>query len=424
VRVTDLLLFFVFGVLAVYTCRHLLFVWSRVFGRQRFPYTGIFEMDWPRVVVFVPAHNEELVVADALRALLAQDYPRDRLEIIPVNDRSTDSTRRRIDEVAAASEGRIRPFHREGGTPGKAAALQDALKLSDAEIIVIFDADYLPIPGLLREIVAPFVDPEVGAVMGRVVPLNAARGLLARFLDLERSAGYQVDQQARMNLGLLPQYGGTVGGVRRAALEAVGGWNPECLAEDTDITFRLFLGGWNVVYQNGCECYEEVPESWPARAKQIRRWAKGHTQVLVAQGFNLLRAGSPGLVSRLDAFLLLAVYLVGPLTAVGWVLGIVAFYEGHPLLPQAALWILGAVSFGALGNFALFFQMGTAVLLDGRSKRLRLLPLGLGFFLVSMVEVTRSVVRYLVYEHWWDREVKWDKTPRHRAQQATPGASA
>lgn len=416
----DVALYFVFAVLGVYTLRHLVFVWSRMFGRQRFPYSGLKEMTWPTVAIFVPAHNEELVVGGALRALLAVDYPKELVEIIPINDRSTDGTRARIDELVPISEGRIRPFHRVSGTPGKAAALQDAFALTEAEILIVFDADYLPTEALLREIVAPFVDPEVGAVMGRVVPINTNQGMLTRFLDLERSAGYQVDQQARMNLGLLPQYGGTVGGVRRTALEAVGGWAPECLAEDTDLTFKLFLSGWTVVYQNSCECYEEVPENWPARSKQIRRWAKGHTQVLLKQAWRLLTSPTPGGVSRLDAFLLLAVYLVGPITAVGWVLGIFAFYEGHPIFPQSAFWLLGAVGFSSLGNFALFFQIGTAVLLDGKTKRLRLLPFGLGFFLVSMVEVTRSVSVFLLLDSWRKTEVKWDKTPRFRKGVVAP----
>ena len=71
--------------------------------------------------------------------------------------------------------------------------------------------------GLLKQLVAPFFDPEVGAVMGRVVPVNSGANLLTRLLDLERSGGYQVDQQARMNMNLMPQYGGTVGGVRLSA---------------------------------------------------------------------------------------------------------------------------------------------------------------------------------------------------------------
>ena len=175
---------------------------------------------------------------------------------------------------------RISPFHRSGGKAGKSAALKDALHFAEGDIAIIFDADYVPGRGLLKQLVAPFFDPEVGAVMGRVVPVNSGANLLTRLLDLERSAGYQVDQQARMNLNLMPQYGGTVGGVRLSAVEAVGGWHDDTLAEDTDITFRLMFNGWKTVYTNRSECYEEVPEEWGVRIKQVTRWAKGHNQVM------------------------------------------------------------------------------------------------------------------------------------------------
>ena len=203
--------------LTVYTLRHYLFSVNRLFGAQRHPYASIVSADWPRVTILVAAHNEEAVIADCLENLMHVDYPADRMRVMPVNDRSVDRTREIIDAVAAKYPGRIEPFHRVGGKPGKAAALKDATALVDAEFIVVFDADYLPSRGLIRRLMAPFFDAEVGAVMGRVVPLNVGANLLTRLLDLERSGGYQVDQQARMNLGLVPQYGGTVGGIRMAA---------------------------------------------------------------------------------------------------------------------------------------------------------------------------------------------------------------
>jgi cellulose synthase/poly-beta-1,6-N-acetylglucosamine synthase-like glycosyltransferase len=110
------------------------------------------------------------------------------------------------------------------------------------------------------------------------VPQNAGVNLLTRLLDLERSGGYQVDQQARFNLGAVAQYGGTVGGVRLSALDDVGGWHDGVLAEDTDLTYRLLMCGWRVAYLAHAECYEEVPQSWPVRFRQIGRWAKGHNQ--------------------------------------------------------------------------------------------------------------------------------------------------
>ena len=255
--------------LTVYTARHYVFSLNRLFGRQCHPYASIVSAHWPRVTVFVAAHNEEDVIQDCLENLMLVDYPIDRMVVMPVNDRSSDRTREIIDAVVTRFPGRIRPFHRVGGKPGKAAALKDATELVDTDFIIVFDADYMPSRGLIRRLMAPFLDPEVGAVMGRVVPHNVGANLLTRLLDLERAGGYQVDQQARMNLGMVPQYGGTVGGIRVRALQAVGGWHDDVLAEDTDLTYRLLLGGWRTVYHNRAECYEEVPQSWAVRMRQI-----------------------------------------------------------------------------------------------------------------------------------------------------------
>src|SRR5438045_2190956 len=212
------MLLYLFGavifLISIYTLRHYCFTINRVVGGQRHPYIDIDTADWPCVTVLIAAHNEEAVVADILRALLEVDYPREKLSIVPVNDRSTDRTREIIDSFVEQFPGRITPFHRIGGKPGKAAALKDAMAFVHTEILLVFDADYIPGKALIRQLVAPFFDPEVGSVMGRVVPLNVGRKLLTRILDLERSGGYQVDQQARMNLHLVPQYGGTVSVIR------------------------------------------------------------------------------------------------------------------------------------------------------------------------------------------------------------------
>ena len=85
------------------------------------------------------------------------------------------------------------------------------------------------------------------------------------------------------------------------------------LSEDTELTFRLKLAGWSVVYANRCECYEEVTQTWGARIRQIRRWAIGHTQCFVR--FALPMLTRPGLraIERIDGVMLLAIYLIAPL---------------------------------------------------------------------------------------------------------------
>jgi cellulose synthase/poly-beta-1,6-N-acetylglucosamine synthase-like glycosyltransferase len=250
--------------------------------------------------------------------------------------------------------------------------------------------------------------------MGRVVPVNAGRNLITRLLDLERSGGYQVDQQARMNLGMVPQYGGTVGGIRMRALKGVGGWDDELLAEDTDLTYRLLLADWKTVYQNRAECYEEVPETWPVRIRQIQRWARGHNQAMVRHLWRIVASRRLTMAERIDGLGLLGVYLMAPLLVLGWLLAMVVFYAGGMSLAGGAVTCLAVASFGAFGNFAAFFEIAAAALLDGSRHRLRLLPFNLFGFFVSAVSIAVVSARQVASNVRPRRELRWDKTERFR----------
>ena len=410
------------AVLALYTARHYFFTLNRLFGRHRQPYVDVIQADWPLVTVFVPAHNEGRVIRDSLDALLSVDYPADRLRIVPIDDRSNDDTREIMNEYAQFYPERIMPHLRDEGIPGKAAALAEAMEAHPGDIYMVFDADYIPGPRLMKQLVAPFFDAEVGAVMGRVVPLNVGKSLLTRLLDLERAGGYQVDQQARMNLRLIPQYGGTVGGVRRIALEQVGGWNIASLAEDTDLTVRLVMNGWDVVYQNRSECYEEVPETWEQRIRQIKRWAKGHNQALVQYVAALMRnRRSLPWWQVLDGVLLLGVFVVPLVLLMGWMCTIVLFYAGYP--PNwGRITVLAISSFNTVGNFAAFFQVATASRLDGSRERIRMLPFLLLGFLVSTLSVARASLSRASWMR--GRPVEWHKTERFRTARVGKGPAA
>jgi cellulose synthase/poly-beta-1,6-N-acetylglucosamine synthase-like glycosyltransferase len=406
-------LYFIVGLICVYTARHYWFTLNRLFGFQRHPYIDVDTADWPPVTILVAAHNEEKVIANILTALMDVKYPAHKMLVVPVNDRSTDDTRKIIDEYVERFPGRIRPFHRTEGKGGKAAALKDAMELVETEVILIFDADYIPGAGIIKQLTAPFFDPEVGGVMGRVVPLNCGTNLLTRLLDLERSGGYQVDQQARMNLRLVPQHGGTVAGVRKSALREIGGWDDSTLTEDTDLTYRLLLHGWKTVYQNRSECYEEVPETWPVRIKQIMRWAKGHNQAMVTYSLHLLFGKHrASLRERLDGTLLLGVYIMAPVTVVGWILALTAFYHGIAPL-HGIVAILSVTAYAAVGNLAAFFEIAAAVRLDGNRRRLNLLPFLILGFTVSIFSVSWATFTQ-IKDAITGAEFHWDKTERFR----------
>jgi cellulose synthase/poly-beta-1,6-N-acetylglucosamine synthase-like glycosyltransferase len=407
-----------FGVIIALVCfyiiRHFVFTINRLTGHQRHPYLDIDTVEWPEVTVMIPAHNEEEVIAEVLEALLEVDYPAGRMKILPINDRSEDGTRDIIDRIAAENPGRIKPFHRTDGEPGKAAALRDAMELIDDEFVLIFDADYIPGTGLIKQLMAPFFDPEVGAVMGRVVPHNVGENLLTRMLDLERAGGYQVDQQARMNLRLVPQYGGTVGGLRVKALEAVGGWRTDSLAEDTDATYRLLLGGWKTVYQNRSECYEQVPDTWSVRMSQIFRWTLGHNQTLSRYFFKMFTNRRTRFAEKLDGLMLLGIYWMSPAMMLGWLVGGALWYLG--INKAGLIIILSVTTYSAVGNFAVFFEIATAAHLDGTRGRIRLLPFVLMGFLVSLVSVTRATLTQILGLHGRDG-IFWHKT-KHKKREA------
>ena len=415
-------LFLIVVIMMLYGVRHFMFTINRLTGKQRHPYIDIAVARWPMITVFIAAHNEEKVIAGCIEALLNTDYPPECLKIIPVNDRSKDATGSIVDGYVARFPSRISPFHRVDGKPGKAAALKDALQFAEGDIAIIFDADYVPGRGLLKQLVAPFFDPEVGSVMGRVVPINSGANLLTRLLDLERSAGYQVDQQARMNMNLLPQYGGTVGGVRLSAVEAVGGWHDDTLAEDTDITFRLMLNGWKTIYTNRSECYEEVPEEWRIRIKQVTRWAKGHNQVMARYWWQFATSKYLTWGQRIDGMFLLFVFVIPVIMLLGWGLALGLYFLNAGSLLSVLIPVFALMIYGTLGNFAAFFEIVVAVLLDGNRKRLRLLPLNMLGFLVSLFAISGAVWSLLM-DKLFKRELVWDKTIRYRQEQTLPKAT-
>lgn len=403
-------------VMLSYMVRHFLFALSRLFHHQRMNYTDLSGFHLPSISVLIPMHNEEAVAPDVIEALLEADYPHDPdlFEIIPINDHSDDRTGDILDEYAKKYSF-IKPLHRSEGIRGKPAALKAATQIAQGDVLVIFDADYIPGKSLLKFLAAPFADAEVGAAMGRVVPHNVGASLLTRLLDLERAGGYQINQQARYNLGLIPQFGGTVGSVRRTALEAVGGWNSLSLTEDTDLTLQLAIHGWKVAYVNRAECYEEVPVSWSVRRRQIERWAIGHTECFHRYLGQLLRSEFLDWKTKLDGALMLGVYITAPLIVIGWIACTVLFFGGQTFLPALAAFFLASTCYNTFGNFASFFEIGSSVILDGAHRRVRLLPLNITNFVFSTATVSSALGKYYT-NRLRGREPgeRWIKTQRFR----------
>ena len=270
----------VLGLLAVYGAHRALMLHLYYRHRADAPRAGSLPDPLPRVTVQLPIYNEVYVVERLVDAVAAIDYPRELLQIQILDD-STDRT----GEIARAAAERLRArgfdisHHRRAHRTGfKAGALQEGLVDAAGELVLIFDADFVPPPELLRDCLPYFSDPGVGLVQARWGHLNRDYSLLTRIQSILLDGHFVIEHTARHRSGRFFNFNGTAGIWRRNCLEDAGGWQADTLTEDLDISYRAQLKGWRFVYLKDCVAPAEVPVDIHGFKGQQHRWTKGSIQ--------------------------------------------------------------------------------------------------------------------------------------------------
>jgi len=268
-----------------------LFFWKRERAR---PKKGLFyeEAKLPLVSILIPARNEALVIEGLLERLAQQDYPREKMEIIVVNDGSTDATGEIVTNWKQKNKVNLRlvniPLEESGR--GKGAALNRGLKFSQGEVVAVYDADNLPEKDSLRKLVLELISqPSLAAVTGLFRAYNRHRNLLTRLINLESIAFQWIIQAGRnffLNIAFLA---GTNYVIRRGVLEALQGWDEKALTEDTELTLRIYELGWQVKFLPSAVTWEQEPEKLTTWIRQRTRWARGNNELILRQLKNILR---------------------------------------------------------------------------------------------------------------------------------------
>jgi cellulose synthase/poly-beta-1,6-N-acetylglucosamine synthase-like glycosyltransferase len=267
-------------------------------------------LDLPKVSLMIPAHNESLVITQTLESLLRLNYPPDCLEILVINDGSTDDTAHQV-EAVAARDSRVRLFNvpAEFAARGKSSALNCALPECRHGVIGIFDADNLPeqdsVIHLARQLAA---DPSLGAVIGKFRCINKKKNLLTRFINLESLAFQWIVQAGRWHMLRMSTLPGTNYLIRRSLLEEVGGWDEEALTEDAEMSIRIYQAGHLIKFVPYAVTWEQEPETLRVWFKQRTRWARGNNYVLEKYFMQVFKI-KPRVVG-LELFYAMAVYYI------------------------------------------------------------------------------------------------------------------
>jgi cellulose synthase/poly-beta-1,6-N-acetylglucosamine synthase-like glycosyltransferase len=233
--------------------------------------------DYPLVTIQLPIYNEQYVVNRLIDNIVQMDYPRDRFEIQVLDD-STDETSEIIArKVRYYQTQKVQIVHiqRKNRTGFKAGALRDALPQATGTFIAIFDADFLPKPNFLKQMLPYFANPKIAVVQGRWEHINDSYSLLTRLQALQLNVHFTIEQVGRQNGNFLLQFNGTAGIWRRTAIEDAGGWEADTLTEDLDLSYRAQLRDWQIEYVENAGVPSELPVEMNGLKAQQFRWMKG-----------------------------------------------------------------------------------------------------------------------------------------------------
>jgi cellulose synthase/poly-beta-1,6-N-acetylglucosamine synthase-like glycosyltransferase len=368
--------------------------------------------EYPTVSIMIPAHNEEMVIGKTVEAMSRLIYPKDKLEIIVINDCSKDKT----GEILAKMQEKIPQLkvltlEPPIGSKGKSNALNHGFKLSTGEFIVIYDADNTPerravlylVHGIMR-------DEKLGAVVGKFRTRNKTVSLLTRFINIETLSFQWLLQAGRCHWFGVTTIPGTNFIIRRSLLERMNGWNIDALTEDTELTIRIYDYGYRIYWLPHAVTWEQEPETMRVWLKQRTRWALGNMWVVAHYLVKLAtlkdkRIGADLIYFAFTYFIFFASIMISDAL---FILGMLDIVKLGIVGPFTIIWMLAYALFVAETFISLSLEKGE----DNWSN----------LFITCLMYFTYSQLWIiLVFRAGWmlfkrnfssDKKFKWYKTER------------
>ncbi|HBF3843969.1 glycosyltransferase [Clostridioides difficile] len=369
--------------------------------------------EYPMVSILVPAHNEAKVIGRTVESLLLLNYPKSKMELIVINDNSSDNSKEILEDIKNKYNNYnftiINTDSLTGGK-GKSNALNIGYTISKGDFIAVYDADNTPDRNALRYLVQTIVmNDELGAVIGKFRTRNKNKNLLTKFINIETLSFQWMSQAGRWQLFNLCTIPGTNFILRRSIIEEIGGWDSKAIAEDTEISFRIYKLGYKIKLVPQSITWEQEPETVKVWIKQRTRWAKGNIYVLMKYIKNIFKQGRNKIVFDIAYFfsvyfLFLTSVIISDIL---FVLSISKLVEISIPINFFLIWILSYLLFIIEVSISLTIEKGEATIKN-------IFIVAIMYFTYSQLWLfvaIKGMIEYLK-DIIFKREVKWYKTER------------
>ena len=312
------------------------------------------------VSFLVPAYNEEDSLENTIKALINLNYPKDKKEIIIINDGSKDKTL----EIARRLEKKYKEIKvLDKQNSGKADSLNQAIKIAKGELIAVTDADSYPEKESLLRMIGHFDNEKVTAVTSRVLVKNK-NNWLEKFQVLD----YSIIAWTRKLLDFVDSVYVTNGPLsiyRKSIAEKIGGFDTKNLTEDIEITWHMLSQNYQTRMSYNAIVYTTVPKDIKTWVKQRVRWNLGGLQTVKKYWRSMFKKGAFG-------------YFVIPYVTSSFALAIIGF-----LLFIRFFWIKG--NYYASSLFYAFQGYDYWRYIEFRISMTLLLILGITFFILAII---------------------------------------
>ena len=308
------------------------------------------EEDLPFISIFIPAHNEENTIEATVKSVCESEYYKNdkpNYEVIVINDGSTDSTGEILAEIKKdLPQLKIVTRHPPRSGKGKGFVLNDALTLSQGEIIGVFDADTQIKTDYLMTIIQ-YLNGDIDGVQSRVKMFNRDENFLARMQHLE-FASFGNTLIAKDNLGSTGFLGGNGQFVKKDAIIDCGRWDGFAVTEDLNLAIKIILQGGKIRYCGECAVYQEAVTTWRAFFRQRVRWAIGNFETLFVYFPQIIRAKIP-LLKKFNILEHISFYSFNLLIFFGFVVTIINaaswfIFHGPTIIRMEAPFLVGFLS--------------------------------------------------------------------------------